>query len=75
MYKLSLSLLLVTTLGMAAENPETLAERSQTRARKVLDAAVEAIGGADALQGIETVKMQLQGDTWPRLQMPTPEAP
>ena len=39
-------LLLGTTVVYAADNPETLAERSQERARKVIDAAVAAIGGA-----------------------------
>ncbi len=76
MHKKSLFLvLLCTTLASAAENPETLAERSQARARKVIDAAVTAIGGREALQGIETVKLHLQGETWPRLQMPTPNPP
>lgn len=74
MLKLSLSLLLVASIA-AAENPETLTERSQTRAREVLDAAVQAIGGADALREIETVRLQLRGETWPRLQMPTSEPP
>lgn len=63
------------TTALAAQNPETLAERSQARARKVVDAAVAAIGGADALRSIETLKLQLQGKTWPRLQMPTPNPP
>ncbi|MGZ9058396.1 MAG: MBL fold metallo-hydrolase [Burkholderiaceae bacterium] len=68
-------LLLCSAPAFAADNPETLAERSQARARKVIDAAVAAIGGSDALRGIETLKLQLQGETWPRLQMPTPSAP
>jgi hypothetical protein len=29
-------------------------------------------GGAEALRGIETLELRLQGETWPRLQMPTP---
>ena len=72
---LSVSLLLVAAMGVAADNPETLSERSQSKARAVLDAAVEAVGGAEALQSIQTVKLQLEGKTWPRLQMTTPEAP
>ena len=68
-------LVLCTSLASAAEGPETLTGRSQTTARKVIDSAVAAIGGRDALQGIETLKLQLQGETWPRLQMPTPSAP
>ena len=70
-----LSSLLAAVLAAAAENPETLTERSQTRAREVLDSAVQAIGGAEALQGIATVRLQLRGETWPRLQMPTAEPP
>ena len=46
MQKLMLALMLFATGAIAADNPETLAERSQARARKVLDAAVAAIGGA-----------------------------
>ncbi len=68
-------LMLCTSLASAAEGPETLTGRSQTKARKVIDSAVAAIGGRDALQGIETVKLQLQGETWIRLQMPTPSPP
>ena len=75
MLRVTLSLFLVAAMGMAAENPETLTERSQARAREVLDAAVEAIGGAEALQSIDTVKLELSGDTWNRLQMTTPDAP
>jgi hypothetical protein len=56
-------------------NPETLAERSQATARTVLDRAVAAIGGAEALRTIEVVRLQLQGENWPRLQMPTAAPP
>ena len=62
MQKTLFVLLLCTTPGFAAENPETLAERSQAKARKVIDAAVTAIGGREALQGIETLQLQLQGE-------------
>ncbi|HEX6177798.1 MAG TPA: MBL fold metallo-hydrolase [Thermoanaerobaculia bacterium] len=75
MSKLPWSLLLIATIAVAADNPETLAERSQSKGRDVIDAAVEAIGGADALQSIKSVRLQLEGKTWPRLQMTTPEAP
>ena len=54
-------LVLCTSLAYAAEDPETLTARSQAKARKVIDSAVAAIGGRDALQGIETLKLQLQG--------------
>ena len=68
-------LVLCTSLASAAEGPETLTGRSQVKARKVIDSAVAAIGGREALQGIETLKLQLQGETWIRLQMPTPNPP
>ena len=57
------------------QNQETAAERSQAQARAVLDRAVDAIGGAEALRAIDVVRMQLEGETWPRLQMTTPEPP
>jgi glyoxylase-like metal-dependent hydrolase (beta-lactamase superfamily II) len=59
----------------AAANTETRAEQSQTQARAVLDRAVEANGGAEALRDIEVVRLQLQGQTFPRLQMTTPAPP
>jgi glyoxylase-like metal-dependent hydrolase (beta-lactamase superfamily II) len=58
-----------------ANNPETIAERSQAQARTVLDRAVEAIGGAEALRSIEVVRLKLEGQTWPRMQMTTPAPP
>lgn len=56
-------------------NQETLAERSQAEARRVLDRAVGAVGGAEALRAIDVVRVRLEGETWPRLQMTTPEPP
>jgi glyoxylase-like metal-dependent hydrolase (beta-lactamase superfamily II) len=67
--------IVLTSFAAHAENAETLAERSQASARAVLDRAVGAIGGEEALRSIESVRLQLEGDTWPRLQMPTPEPP
>jgi glyoxylase-like metal-dependent hydrolase (beta-lactamase superfamily II) len=57
------------------ENAETLAERSHAQARAVLDRAVQALGGPQALRGIEVVRLRLDGTTWPRFQMPTPDPP
>src|SRR5688572_712406 len=72
----SFSLLFVSAFAHAgSNNPETLTERSQERARGVLDSAVDAIGGAEALQAIQSFRLQLEGTTTPRLQMPTPEPP
>jgi glyoxylase-like metal-dependent hydrolase (beta-lactamase superfamily II) len=59
----------------AADNVETLAERSQARARAVLDQAVAANGGAEALRAVEVVRLRLQGQVFPRLQMTTPAPP
>jgi glyoxylase-like metal-dependent hydrolase (beta-lactamase superfamily II) len=59
----------------AADNPETMAERSQARARAVLDRAVVENGGAEALRAVEVVRVKLSGETHPRLQMTTPAPP
>ena len=53
----------------------TLTEQSQIRARKIVDSAVAAIGGAEALRSIDIVRLDLQGETFPRLQMTTPDPP
>lgn len=58
-----------------SSNVETLAERSQSRARAVLDRAVDALGGERALREIEVVRLQLDGELYPRLQMTTPAPP
>lgn len=59
----------------APVNVETLTERSQSRARAVLQRAVDALGGERALREIEVVRLQLDGEIYPRLQMPTPAPP
>jgi glyoxylase-like metal-dependent hydrolase (beta-lactamase superfamily II) len=66
---------LLAALATTAGAKGTLTEQSQARARKVIDAAVAALGGAEALQSIDFVRLQLQGDVFPRLQMPTPNPP
>lgn len=75
MSRLAIALMMLSSVVLAAENPETFTERSHSRARATLDRAVEAIGGADALQSIDVVQLRLRGDTWPRLQMTTPDPP
>ena len=45
--------LLAVAAGAAAANVETLTERSQEKARAVLDRAVAANGGADAIREVE----------------------
>jgi len=59
----------------AAATTGTLTEQSQVRARKIVDSAVAAIGGAEALQSIDIVRLDLKGETFPRLQMTTPDPP
>jgi glyoxylase-like metal-dependent hydrolase (beta-lactamase superfamily II) len=66
---------LLATVAATAVAKGTLTEDSQARARKVVDAAVAAQGGPEALRSIEFVRLQLQGDVWPRLQMTTPNPP
>ncbi len=68
-------ILLAAAAAHAADNPETMAERSQTKAREVLDRAVAANGGAEALRDVEVVRLRLTGETYPRLQMTTPAPP
>jgi glyoxylase-like metal-dependent hydrolase (beta-lactamase superfamily II) len=65
-----------STVALAAvDQATTLSERSYKQARAVLDRAVEAAGGAEALRAIKSVRLELEGETFTRLQMPTPEAP
>ncbi|HEY7740397.1 MAG TPA: MBL fold metallo-hydrolase [Steroidobacteraceae bacterium] len=59
----------------AGDNPETLTERSQDLARIVLERAVAANGGAEALRAVKAVRLHLEGETLPRFQMTTPEPP
>jgi glyoxylase-like metal-dependent hydrolase (beta-lactamase superfamily II) len=76
MLRCAIALILVAASAAAsAENVETLTERLQEKARAVLDRAVEANGGADALQAVNVVRVRLQGQTFPRLQMTTPTPP
>ena len=72
---LTLTLACCTANADAPQNPETMAERSQAKARVVLDRAVDALGGAEALRSIEVVRLHLVGETWPRLQMTTAAPP
>jgi glyoxylase-like metal-dependent hydrolase (beta-lactamase superfamily II) len=67
--------LLAAAAGAAAANVETLAERSQEKARAVLDRAVKANGGAEAIREVRIVRLHLSGETFPRLQMTTPAPP
>jgi glyoxylase-like metal-dependent hydrolase (beta-lactamase superfamily II) len=73
--KYSFFALAIASSVVFAQNVETAAERSHAQARAVLDRAVEALGGPKALRGIEVVRLRLDGQTWPRFQMPTPDPP
>ncbi|MGH9532481.1 MAG: MBL fold metallo-hydrolase [Terriglobales bacterium] len=69
---LTLTLLALPAL---ADNPETAAEISQERARKVLDAALEAIGGRNALGAMENLSWKLSGTNAFRLQSTSVDPP
>jgi len=75
--RVTMTLLAATVLAvpLAAQNPETAVERSHERAKKVLDAAVDAIGGRAAVDGVKAVRIRLSGETTPRFQTTTPAPP
>jgi len=76
MLRSAVALILLASAALsAADNPETMAERSQSKAREVLDRAVAANGGAEALRAVDVVRLRLTGETYPRLQMTTPAPP
>ncbi|HEX9707800.1 MAG TPA: MBL fold metallo-hydrolase [Steroidobacteraceae bacterium] len=68
-------ILLASAAASVADNPETMAERSQSKAREALDRAIAANGGAEALRAVDVVRLKLAGKTYPRLQMTTPAPP
>jgi len=61
--------------SLSANNPETAVERSHERAKRIVEAAVDAMGGRAAIDGVKGVRIKLAGEQAPRLQMPTPEPP
>ena len=66
MSRSAFALVLVSAAAFAAtDNPETLTERSQDKARAVLDRAVEANGGAEALRAVNIVRVTAQGRDFP----------
>src|SRR5687768_18461153 len=69
MLRTAVALAMAAASVVNAANTETRAELSQARARIVLDRAVEANGGVEALRAIEVVRLRLEGQTFPRLQM------
>ena len=76
MLRTAVALILVASaVAASAENAETLTERLQDKARAVLDRAVEANGGAEALRAVDVIRLKLSGQVFPRLQMTTPTPP
>jgi glyoxylase-like metal-dependent hydrolase (beta-lactamase superfamily II) len=75
--RITMTLLVAIVLAapLAADNPETAVERSHERAKRVLDAAVDAIGGRAAVEGVKAVRIRLGGEQFPRFQSVTPEPP
>ncbi len=72
---LVLTLTLLFALPTLAENPESATEISQDRARKVLDSALEAIGGRKALGAMENLSWKLSGTNAFRFQATTVDPP
>ena len=75
--KLLVTSLVVVTLAVppGTNNPDTAVKRSHERARQVVNAAVDAIGGADAINNVRVVRFKLTGDSIPRHQNPNAQAP
>ncbi|HEV8525175.1 MAG TPA: hypothetical protein VGQ71_11795, partial [Terriglobales bacterium] len=70
-----LAALVCLSLAGLAYAADTAVKNSYDKARKVLDAGVQAVGGPEALQQIENVSFKMRGTFSPRLQMDTPEPP
>src|ERR687895_657322 len=76
MRKLITSLAVIALAApLSAANPDTAVKRSHERARRVLDAAVEAIGGRAAVHGVRAVRFTLKGESTPRHQNPNAQPP
>jgi len=61
--------------GLVAEGGPNSTIDSYIKARDIIDAAVEAAGGADLLNGITTVEWNQSGKTWARNQSQKVDAP
>jgi len=64
--------LVVNSSMASAANPSV---ESYTKARQVIDDAVAVAGGAERLNGIETVVLETKGTTWARNQSPMVDKP
>jgi len=62
-------------LAAFAQNVETLAEKSQKKAQAIVDQAMEATGGADAINGLESITLESEARTTSRQQNPTADPP
>jgi glyoxylase-like metal-dependent hydrolase (beta-lactamase superfamily II) len=74
MKRLLLATILMGAVWVTAD-AATLTVDSHARARQVLDRAVNALGGAESLRAIDAMRLELEGEFLPRLQMPTPAPP
>ncbi len=61
--------------GHVAAQQKSASEKSYMQARKVLDAALDALGGRDALQKIEDLSLKFKGSNFARNQSLVPEPP
>src|SRR5262245_14642753 len=65
MLRFAVALVFAAAAAIAsADGTETLAERNQEKARAVLDRAVEANGGAEALRAVDVVRIRLNGQSF-----------
>lgn len=71
----ALAALLTLPLASAAGQEQSAAARSYAEARTVLDRGIEAIGGLEALRGLENVWVDFEGEGFARNQSARPEAP
>jgi glyoxylase-like metal-dependent hydrolase (beta-lactamase superfamily II) len=70
----SIAVVVVLAISSFAGTADTV-KQSQKRAADVLNAAVEAMGGAKALGEVKTIILDTDAELYPRLQTPTPEPP
>jgi glyoxylase-like metal-dependent hydrolase (beta-lactamase superfamily II) len=66
----ALVVFLLAVGGASAASPTNASLESYSKARKVIDAAVDAAGGADSLNGITSVVLKTKGAAWARNQSP-----
>ena len=68
------TLVLSTSITLMAQQPSA-AQRSYQQARRVLDDAIEAHGGLEALRGIKDFTLKEKGKVYARFQSPGAEPP